>query len=365
MNQSEKTQILIVDDEEPVRRQLERLLEGQGYGCTLAADAAEARRCHEEKAFALMLCDVLMPGESGLDLAKEVLSTKPDVAVIIVTGVDDAQVETRALELGVYGYVVKPFRHSELLINVTNALHRRKLELENGAQQRRLEQTVWERTADLREVIANLEGSERELRLAQEETIFRLARAAEFRDDETAQHVQRMSRYAALLAGRLGWPAEQSELLRLASSLHDIGKIGTPDGILFKPGKLMSEELEVMRQHTGAGYRILTDSTIELLNLAASIAWTHHERYDGRGYPRSLAGEAIPLEGRIATVADVFDALTSKRVYKPAFPIEQTMDTMRQGRGTQFDPLLLDLFLESIDDVLAIRAQYADGASLG
>jgi len=167
MSQSGKTRVLIVDDEEPVRRQLGRLLEGQGYGCLLAADAAAARRCLEEEAFALMLCDVRMPGESGLDLIREVLPTKPDMAVILVTAVDDAEVATTVLELGAYGYVVKPFRHSELLINVANALRRRTLELEAQAQQKRLEQTVWERTADLREVIANLERTQRELQQAE------------------------------------------------------------------------------------------------------------------------------------------------------------------------------------------------------
>ncbi len=354
------TSILIVDDEEPIRRLLVGLLEGQGYACTQVANVREARKLLQEKSFGLMLCDVNMPGESGLQLAKEVLTAASNPAVIMVTVTDDVQVATTALELGAYGYVLKPFKPSELLINVANALRRRKLESENRRHRESLEETVSERTTSLRKAIVRLELTERELSLAQEETIQRLARAAEFRDDETARHVQRMSRYAALLAGQLGWTIERCELLRLASSLHDIGKIGTPDQILLKPGKHTPEEFAVMKRHPEIGHHILGGSTAKLLMLAATIAWTHHERYDGSGYPYGLVGEAIPLESRIAMIGDVFDALTSKRVYKSAIPVEQAIDILRQERGKYFDPALLDLFLESMDDILVIKERYAD-----
>ena len=193
-----------------------------------------------------------------------------------------------------------------------------------------------------------------------EETIWILTRAIEGRDVETGQHIERMSRYAGLLAERYGLSADRSELIRLASPMHDVGKIGVPDGILFKPGMLSKGEYDVIKEHPELGHEILGKSDQPLLVMAALIALTHHERWDGAGYPHGLEGEHIPLEGRIAAVADVFDALMSRRVYKPAFPIEQALQIMSDGRGVQFDGDIVDLLLTHIDDVLAIQAQYPD-----
>jgi putative two-component system response regulator len=354
-------QILIVDDEVPIQRMLGRLLEQYGYLCTLASDAKEARLRLGEKEFALILCDVNMPGESGLDLVKHVLTAYPHTAAVMVTGLDNPQLAGAALEIGAYGYILKPFESNEILINVANALRRRKLEIENRAHRDRLELTVLERTSALRHAVESLERAEKELRLSREETIQRLAIAAEYRDGATAQHIQRMSHYCALLARRHGLEPERCELIRIASPMHDIGKIGTPDNILLKPGKFTPEEFKAIALHPEIGYRILSGSGAELLTLAATIAWTHHEKFDGSGYPRGLKAEAIPLEGRIAAIADTFDALTSKRVYKPAFPFEQAIDIMHKRRGKDFDPELLDTFLEGMDEVLTIRSQYADG----
>jgi putative two-component system response regulator len=356
----DNTQILIVDDEGPIQRMLGRLLEQYGYTCTLAGSAKEARRCLQEKEFALILCDVNMPGESGLDLVRYVLREHHHTAAVMVTGLDNPQLAAAALEIGAYGYILKPFESNEILINVANALRRRRLEIENQAHRERLELTVLERTAALRHAIESLERAEKELRLSREETIQRLAIAAEYRDGATAQHIQRMSHYCSLLAQRCGLDAERCELIRIASPMHDIGKIGTPDHILLKPGKFTPEEFKAISLHPEIGYRILSGSGAELLNLAATIAWTHHEKFDGSGYPRGLRGESIPLEGRIATIADTFDALTTKRVYKPAFPLDEAIEIMRSRRGKDFDPALLDTFLDAMDDVLAIRAEYAD-----
>jgi putative two-component system response regulator len=352
--------ILIVDDEEPIRRMLSRLLERHHYKCKVASDANEARRRLEGQDFALILCDVNMPGESGLDLIRHVLREHPHTAAVMITGLDDPQLASIALEQGAYGYIIKPFESNEILINVSNALRRRRLEIENQVHREHLEQTVLERTAALREAISNLERAERDIRLSREETVQRLALAAEFRDDETARHVQRMSQYCALLARRYGLDEGHCELIRIASPMHDIGKIGTPDSILLKPGRFTPEEFQAISKHPEIGYRILSGSDADLLKLAAIIAWTHHEKYDGSGYPRKLIADAIPLEGRIAAVADAFDALTSRRVYKPAFPVDQAISIMRQGRGKHFDPSLLDTFLNSMDQVLVIKDQYAD-----
>jgi len=353
--------ILVVDDEEQIRSLLARLLEAQGYECSTAAGPGEARRLLPAGGYALILSDVNMPDESGLDFAREVLADYPDTAVVMVTGADDRGHAETALANGAYGYVLKPFKPNELLINVVNALRRRTLEIENRENRNRLEQTVLERTSTLRETIAQLESSESELRRLREETIRRLSWAAEFRSNETGQHILRMSLYCTLLARLVGLDADRTEMIRIASPMHDVGKIGIPDRILLKPALLTPEEREIMQAHTEMGYRILAGSDVELLDLAATLALTHHERIDGRGYPRGLAETDIPLEGRIAAIADVFDALTSDRVYRLAFRPDEAREQMLTGRETQFDAELLDLFFGAWEDVLAIRRAASDG----
>jgi putative two-component system response regulator len=210
--------------------------------------------------------------------------------------------------------------------------------------------------------IGRLENAEREMRELQDETIRRLSLAAEFRDDDTPRHVERMSRYCSLIADRMGLEPERSELIRVASSMHDVGKIGIPDSILMKPGKLTEEEWTFMKRHCEIGHRLLSGTRSEVLNLAATIALTHHERVDGSGYPQGLAGDEIPLEGRITAIADVFDALTSNRVYSKAKPFSEAVEIMRAGRGSQFDATLLEAFLNSMGQILGIKERYADAA---
>ena len=356
----ENRNVLIVDDEEPIRRLLGYLLEPHGYVVSLAGEAREARQQLEKKSFALVLCDVNMPGESGMDLVRHILTQYPTTAVIMVTGLDSPVLANAALDMGAFGYVIKPFEANEVLINVANALRRRKLEVENSMHRENLEEVVRTRTIALQQALDWLERSEKELRLSREETIQRLAIAAEFRDSATAQHIQRMSHYCELLSRRFGLSPDRCDLIRTASPMHDIGKIGTPDHVLLKPGKFTPEEFNVIAQHAEIGYRILGGSDAELLKVAAVIAWTHHERWDGSGYPRNLKGEAIPIEGRIAAIADAFDALTTERVYKPAFPFEHAVDLMVKHRGEHFDPDLLDVFVASIDDIRRIHDQYGD-----
>lgn len=354
--------ILVVDDEEPIRRLLGYLLQSHGYTVTLACDAREARQKLEGTPYALMLCDVNMPGESGMDLVRSILGQCPHTAAIMVTGLDSSVLANAALDMGAFGYIIKPFESNEVLINVANALRRRRLEMENRLHHENLEDMVRTRTMALQQALEWLERSEKELRLSREETIQRLAIAAEFRDSSTAQHIHRMSHYCELLARKAGLSPERCELIRTASPMHDIGKIGTPDHVLLKPGKFTHDEFSVIAQHAEIGYRILSGSDAELLKVAAVIAYTHHERYDGTGYPRGLKGEAIPLEGRIVSIADAFDALTTKRVYKPAFELSHTLDLMLKHRGQHFDPELLDIFVASMDEVTRIRDRYADPA---
>ena len=360
---SPSERILIVDDEDQIRTLLARLLSPHGYDCLTAESAAAARRLLKETEVALVLSDVNMPGESGIDFTREVLAQYPDTAVVMVTGMDDRRYADSAIELGAYGYVLKPFKPNELIINVGNALRRRTLEIENRSHRERLEQTVLDRTAALRDTIARLESSDSELRRLREETIRRLSWAAEFRNQETGEHIVRMSLYCALLARLAGLETDRAELIRIASPMHDVGKIGIPDRILLKPGRLTEDERRVMEAHTEMGHRILAGSGVELLDLAAKMALTHHERIDGTGYPARAAGDEIPIEGRICAIADVFDALTSDRVYRQAFQPEEARAMMLEGRGTQFDTELLDLFFGSFEDVLAIRRAAGAGAN--
>ena len=352
--------ILIIDDEDLIRRMLGRMLRRKGFDTTLAASASEAREFLAERALDLVLSDVNMPGESGLDLVRYVMETYPDTAAVMVTGVDDPQVAATALKIGAYGYIIKPFETNEVLINVANALRLRTLEIENRRYRTYLEDTVQERTRDLQRAVENLEEASTELRVSREETIQRLARAAEFRSDETALHIRRMCLYCELLARHAGLSEKRCELIRIASPMHDIGKIGTPDAILMKKGRLSPEEFETMKQHAEVGYRILSGSSSEMLQMAADIARTHHEKWDGSGYPAGLVGEEIPIEGRICAIADVFDALTSKRCYKDAFTVERAKEIMEEGRNKHFDPDLLDLFWKHVDEVLVIKSNYID-----
>ncbi|MCZ6645312.1 MAG: response regulator [SAR324 cluster bacterium] len=356
-----KESILIVDDAKVVVKLLTSILEPSGYACTMAYNASEAWSRMQERPYDLLLADVNMPpGETGLALLQRVRKVYPDTATIIITAIDSHETGNAALEMGAYGYMIKPFDKNELLINVANALIRRRLSQENRDHKAKLEQEVLGRTNELMISIQRLERMDRQLRLSQEETVYRLAKAGEFRDNETARHVQRMSRYCELIAQQLGLEEERCELIRTASPLHDIGKIGTHDRILLKPGKLTGEEFEIMKEHAEIGYQILTGSESDLLNMGATIAWTHHEKYDGAGYPRGITGEDIPLEGRLTAVADVFDALTSKRVYKPAFEMTDAVNFMHQQKGAHFDPELVDVFLDSMPDVLRIKEQYGD-----
>jgi putative two-component system response regulator len=361
---AEGGRVLVVDDEPQVQQLIKRILERHGFQCELAASAEEARSSLENSAerFELMLCDVNMPGESGLELIRDSLVAHPEVAALMVTGADDPSLAETAIQLGAYGYLTKPFSPNELMINIVNALHRRQLELENRAHREMLEHAVETRTAALSDAVSRLQRSEKELRTHQEETIRRLSSMAELRDLETGRHLERMSSYCALIAERSGFDRERVELMRIASPMHDVGKIGIPDNILLKPATLTAEERKVMQEHTVIGHRILSGSEAEPLTLAAILAWTHHERYDGSGYPRGISGDEIPLEGRIAAVADVFDALTSDRIYRPAFDLEQAIEMMRNERGRHFDPIALDCFLDAIADVEKIFAGY-DSAS--
>jgi putative two-component system response regulator len=352
-NNATSHRILIVDDEQDLRIIFKRFLEVDGYDCEIVGSAEEALDQLTREEFSLVITDINMPGMSGIDLLREIRRRYPEVAVLVISAVDDRKVAVKALELGAFAYMIKPVSRNELAINVINGLRHRFLELEHRQQNERLEELVQRRTQRLSE-------AKQELAVASEETVLRLAKAAEFRDDETAQHTLRMSHYCKMIAEKLNFSQERCELVRLASQLHDVGKIGIPDAILLKPGKLTDEEFTLMKEHAMFGFRILSDSKAALLQTGAIIARSHHERYDGNGYPDGISGEEIAIEARIAAVADVFDALTSKRVYKDPMPTDRAAAILRQDSGKHFDPRLVDIFLNNMDTVLAIRERFPD-----
>jgi putative two-component system response regulator len=345
MNEAQPVNILVVDDEPSIHKLVAQLLANRGYRCTTCDNAAQAIERIAGGGFSLVISDFNMPGMSGIELLAQVKKSNPDIAFIMLTGVDDHRTAVHALELGAFGYIIKPFQTNELFINVANSLHRRELELERDRYEERLELQVRERTA--------------EIRAAQEEVIMRLVTASGYRDEETGEHIRRMGEYAAILARAAGWDEKAAEEIRLAASMHDVGKIGVPDAILRKPGKLSEEEFEHIKDHTRIGALILEGSQIGLLNLARDIALYHHEKWSGGGYPLGLSGEAIPACARIVAVCDVYDALVNDRVYRPALPEDQALDIMKQGRGSHFDPVILDLFLELLPQFRAIRARIA------
>jgi cyclic di-GMP phosphodiesterase len=355
-----QAEILVVDDDEQGRDVLCRILQGCGYFCHLASNVREARRVLELMRPDLVLSDVRMPGESGITLLEYIRAEFPFLPVVLVSGIEGIDVAVGALELGAYGWVSKPFDANQVLIAVANALIRARLERESRDYEERLEQAVRDRTAELGDIVVKLERSETELRRVTQDIILALTRAIERRDIETANHIERVSLYATVLAEHLGLTHHECELIREAAPMHDVGKVGIPDGILLKPGPVSTAEFSVIKQHVALGHSILSRSEQPLLRLAADVAETHHERWDGGGYLHGLRGEEIPLAGRITAVADTFDALVSRRVYKDPVPLERALAVIEEGRGTQFDPQLVDVFLACRADVAAIVAEHPD-----
>jgi putative two-component system response regulator len=354
------TKVLLVDDDEDYRRTTARVLGEHGYACVEAASAGQARLVLQtESDVAAVLCDLEMPHESGLELLTELTADFPDLAVVVTTVVDDPDIAEAAFDLGVFGYVIKPFDANELVINLAGALRRRDLESARQLHVGSLERTI-ARSRMLGRVVEGLEGESGASLEGDQEVIERLSRAVSLRDEETGRHIERMSRFSVVLGEAVGYRGLPPEELRLATALHDVGKIGVPDVILLKPGSLSREERATMQRHAQIGYQLLRDSTSELLRTGADVALSHHEWWDGGGYPRGLLGSEIPEVARIAAVTDVFDALTSDRVYRPGLPVDEAMSIMQELRGRQFEPRLLDAFFGSMSEIAAIRAEYPE-----
>lgn len=340
--------VVIVDDTHINLVLMSRLMEKLGDVTTVTFQSARAALewCGTHP-YDLLILDYMMPDIDGLEFMR---LQGPDPGsrppVLMVTASQDIEIRHRALENGASDFLIKPIDKVEFMARTRNmlALRRATLALQDRADW--LSSEVAKATA--------------ELRAREQETILLLCRASEYRDPETGAHIQRMAHYSHLIASELGMPAEEQEHLLNAAPMHDIGKVGTPDYILLKPGRLNAEEMEVMRQHALIGYNILKSSEAKMLQLAAEIAYSHHERFDGSGYPNGLVGDAIPLSGRIVAVADVFDALTNVRPYKQAWSLEAARNFLLENRGTHFDPACVDALMRRWDDVLEIRERLND-----
>lgn len=354
-NSGRPATVMVVDDELMNLKLIEAMLKPLGYNVILAHDGEECLKRVTEDRPDLILLDIMMPRLNGFDVAT-LLKSRPDtklIPIVIVTTLQNVNDRVRALEVGADDFLTKPVDRLELRARVSSLLKVKAYNDYMVDYQQKLEAEVAKRTRLLR--ITNDKLFKSSL-----ETIHRLSRAAEYKDEDTGAHIIRMSQTSSLLAHRLGLSDTVAERILYAAPMHDVGKIGIPDRILLKNGPLTSEEWIIMKQHTTFGGKILEGSEVSFIRLAEIIALTHHEKWDGSGYPRGLKGPEIPKVGRIVAVADVFDALMSRRPYKPPFSLDKVLRIMKEGRGSHFDPEVLDAFMNAVPEVLDIWHQNQD-----
>ncbi|HUK55208.1 MAG TPA: HD domain-containing phosphohydrolase [Nitrospiria bacterium] len=329
--------ILIVDDEPNIRTILSRHLSKIGYSCTVAENSQSAIGVLETDPHALVITDIRMPGRDGVWLLEALKAKWPDTAVLMITALDDSQIAINCLKLGAYDYLIKPLHLEEVTLATQSALEKRRLVIENKHYQEELEARVVERTSRLQETLAELE-------LNYDHTLEALVAALDAREHETGNHSKRVAQYTLLLSE----PFDISKSDRLdiyrGAFLHDIGKIGVSDNILLKPGKLTAEEWTEMQRHPSIGYNILKQ--IGFLEGATRTVVSHHERFDGKGYPKGLRGDEIPLGARIFSVADAFDTMTTDRPYRKALTYPASRDEILHCSGSQFDPKVVEVFLK-------------------
>ncbi|SCA55336.1 Response regulator receiver modulated metal dependent phosphohydrolase [Candidatus Terasakiella magnetica] len=344
------SKILVVDDNPSNVLLLEALLQQEDYhNISSTTDPTQVRSLHEENDFDLILLDIQMPRMNGFEVMeqlKEHHAQDDYLPVLVLTAQTDMETRLRSLDLGARDFVTKPFQHAEVLQRIHNSLEIRHLYKQQKEYSHTLEEKVHEATAELRK--------------SQLDIIRCLGRAGEYRDNETGEHVIRMSKSCQALALACGLSERHAEQILYASPMHDVGKIGIADNILLKPGKLTPEEWKTMQTHAQLGAGILADNESETVQLARTIALSHHEKWDGTGYPNGLSGEDIPMEGRIAAICDVFDALTSWRPYKKAWTVDEAIAFLNENAGTHFDPNLVPKFVEILPQVLEIRDEHQD-----
>lgn len=341
--------LLIIDDEPANLKLLDKLLRSQGYEhLVLVSDPERVVQQYQEVRPDLILLDINMPGMDGYEVMAQLQALGDPLLppIVVLTAQREKDFMLKALTAGARDFIAKPFDRNELLMRVRNLLDAQLAHRLMHDQAAALHRMVTSRTDELHRT-----------RL---QVIRRLGVAAEYRDEETGSHILRMSHCCALLARAIGWDEENCDLILNASPMHDIGKIGIPDSILRKPGRLTPEEWEIMQTHTEIGAQLLEGDESRLMEMAREIALFHHEKWDGSGYPSGLAGDAIPLPARIATLADVFDALTSPRPYKRAWTVPEATTLIRENTGRQFDPELVEVFFQELPEIVQLREQFSE-----
>jgi putative two-component system response regulator len=358
--------VLIADDDANVRSILKMICESLDCRTLEAADGEEVVGLARGEQPDLILMDGVMPGVDGFQATQQLKSDKEteQIPVIIVTGLQSRDDRIRGISLGANDFLTKPFDREEITLRIRNNL---KIKEYNDLLQgwnKTLERQVASRTRDLKETLDQLSQANEQIRRAQLDTILRLTISSEFRDDDTGAHIRRIGHYAQEIAGALGMGATYGQTIFHASIMHDIGKVSIPDSILLKEGRLTEEEWEIMKNHTVAGALILRGAPSEYLRMGEEIAMSHHERWDGTGYPEGLAREGIPLSGRITNIVDVYDALRSRRPYKPAFDHGKAIEIIREGderiNPHHFCPEVYQAFLGSAEKLREIYEEYTD-----
>ncbi len=348
---SDPTKILIVDDDSSVRDVIAVLLGEEGYVCTAVNSAEAALDAVRHAEFPLVISDVRMPGKDGFWLLDKMREGHPDTAVVMLTAYGDTEAAVECLRSGAADYLLKPPKVTELIRAIERALGRRRLELARQKYRRSLENRVREKTAELSRTLRDLEST-------YSQTLWSLVAALDAREHETSDHSQRVVRYTLAIARRIAIDDRDLPALGRGALLHDIGKIGVPDAILLKPGRLTEDEWTEMRKHPQIGFDIL--NSIQFLGASAEVVLCHQERFDGRGYPRGLSGEAIPIFARIFAIADTFDAMTTNRPYRRALPAEAARAEIARCAGTQFDPRCAEAFLTMQQEELEALARPTD-----
>ncbi|HNW81971.1 MAG TPA: response regulator [bacterium] len=354
MNSKFEAKILYVDDTiENIDIVVDTL--GEIYDIIVAKDGKNAIRIAQSEMPDLILLDIVMPGINGYEVCKTLKNTHKtkDIPIIFLTSLSNSVSKKTGFELGAVDYIIKPFEVEELAARVRNHVLVKKASENLFKQNELLELKVAERTFELKEAMKKME-------FASLEAILRLSRAAEYRDDDTGNHVFRVGLYSSEIGKFINIGDNNVKKLMLSAPMHDVGKIGIPDSILQKPGKLTDEEWVLMRKHTIMGARILEGSSSDIISLAEMLAQDHHEKWNGKGYPQGKKGEEIPLYCRIVALADVFDALTTERPYKNAFTIEKSFSIIQEEKGAHFDPEIVEAFFAIQDKILEIREKYSD-----
>ncbi|WKZ32370.1 MAG: response regulator [Thermodesulfobacteriota bacterium] len=349
--------ILVADDNHFVLESTVLLLSGLGFKVTPCRDARESIEALRGGAPDAVLTDIKMPGLSGLDLLDRIRTTNKEVPVIFMTAYADVDVVVDAIKKGAFDFIIKPYKPEHLVHAVEKAVKYARLVQMERNYKHRLEEDVRKRTAELADALQMIKETSKEL-------VHRIMRISEFRDSDTGAHIKRIGLYSGRLARVLGASEDFVDSITFASPMHDIGKVGIPDVILLKPGALTGREFDSMKGHTLMGERMLLDSPYPSIQTAAVIARTHHERWDGSGYPGGLRGEDIPLEGRIVMIVDQYDALRSKRPYKDAMGHEEAVKVISKGNARtspgHFDPRVLEAFLDASADFNEIFEIYRD-----